>query len=54
MTPDNRNMILAVVLSILIVVGFEFYFGKIRPPAPAPAGAPAAGAPAPAAPAPGV
>jgi YidC/Oxa1 family membrane protein insertase len=58
-TPDNRNLLLAVVMSILIVIGFEFYFTKTRPPAPAPtpsAGAPATGAPsatAPSASAPG-
>ena len=28
---DNKNMIIAVVLSILILVGFEWYFSKNRP-----------------------
>ncbi|MED5395943.1 MAG: membrane protein insertase YidC [Pseudomonadota bacterium] len=31
---DNRNMILAVVLSIAILLGFELFFEKTRPPAP--------------------
>ncbi|MBT3306527.1 MAG: hypothetical protein HN377_08585 [Alphaproteobacteria bacterium] len=31
---DNRNMILAVVLSIAILVGFEMYFSKTRPAPP--------------------
>ncbi len=34
MTPDNRNVVLAVLLSILIVVGFEWYSARTRPPAP--------------------
>ena len=29
---DNRNMILAVVLSIAILMGFEFFFSKPKPP----------------------
>ena len=53
MTPDNRNMMLAIVISIMIVFGFEFYFAKNRPPAPAPI-APTTGAPAASAPAPSV
>ena len=32
---DNRNMILAVVLSIAILVGFEMFFSKDRPTPPA-------------------
>ena len=28
---DNRNMILAVILSIAILVGFEMFFAKTRP-----------------------
>ena len=39
MTPDNRNVVLAVLLSILIVVGFEWYSAKNRPVPPAPTGA---------------
>ncbi|PPR75706.1 MAG: hypothetical protein CFH05_00592, partial [Alphaproteobacteria bacterium MarineAlpha3_Bin4] len=31
---DNRNMILAVVLSIAILLGFELFFDKTRPPPP--------------------
>ncbi|MSO84429.1 MAG: membrane protein insertase YidC [Rhodospirillales bacterium] len=50
--PDNRNMILAVILSILIVIGFEYYFSRNRPPAPAPS-APATSAPVAGVPAPG-
>ena len=46
MTPDNRNLILAVVMSILIVIGFEFFFTKNRP-APPPSG-PTKESPAPA------
>ncbi len=34
---DNKNMILAVVLSIAILVGFEMYFKRSRP-APQPDG----------------
>ena len=45
MTPDNRNMIMAVILSILIVIGFEYYFAQKRPPAPPPS-QPVAGGPA--------
>ena len=35
MTPENRNVVVAVLLSILIVVGFEWYSAKTRPPTPA-------------------
>lgn len=31
---DNRNLILAVVLSIAILFGFEFYFAQNQPPVP--------------------
>jgi YidC/Oxa1 family membrane protein insertase len=47
---DNRNLILAVVMSILIVIGFEFYFGKTRPVPPV--GGPTKESPAPSAAAP--
>jgi len=33
---DNKNMILAIVLSIAILVGFQVYFDATRPPPPAP------------------
>jgi len=31
---DNKNMVLAIVLSIAILVGFQFYFDATRPPPP--------------------
>ncbi len=31
---DNKNMILAIVLSVAILVGFQFYFDATRPPPP--------------------
>ena len=31
---DNKNMILAIVLSIAILVGFQVYFDATRPPPP--------------------
>ena len=31
---DNRNMILAIVLSIAILMGFQMYFDATRPPPP--------------------
>ncbi|NQW00719.1 MAG: membrane protein insertase YidC, partial [Rhodospirillales bacterium] len=34
---DNKNMILAIVLSIAILVGFQMYFDATRPPPPEPA-----------------
>ncbi len=33
---DNRNMLLAVLLSIAILLGFEMYFSSTRPPPPPP------------------
>ncbi len=33
---DNRNLILAIVLSVVIMLGFEFYFSQRRPPPPPP------------------
>jgi YidC/Oxa1 family membrane protein insertase len=41
MIPD-RNLLLAVVISILIVIGFEFFYVRMRPPAPPPAPTPTA------------
>ena len=48
---EQRNLLLAIVLSVGILIGFQFLFEKIRPPLP-PAPAPAAQT-APSAPAPG-
>lgn len=33
---EQRNLILAIVISIAILVGFQFFFDQPRPPAPAP------------------
>ncbi|MDP6786343.1 MAG: membrane protein insertase YidC [Rhodospirillales bacterium] len=51
---DNRNMILAIVLSVAIIIGFEFFNSQRRPPAPVP-GSPGeqVASPTPALPAPG-
>src|SRR5713101_8351524 len=51
---EQRNLLLAIVLSVGILIGFQYLFEKIRPvppPAPTPATATAA---APSTPAPGV
>ena len=40
---DNKNIVLAVVLSIIILVGFDMFFAKDRPaPPPGPRAGPAA------------
>src|SRR5947207_195071 len=33
---DQRNLLLAIVLSVGILIGFQYLFEKIRPPAPPP------------------
>lgn len=38
---DQRNMILAVVLSVVILLGSQFFFNSIRPPSPPPDTTPA-------------
>ena len=53
---EQRNLLLAIVLSVGILIGFQFLFEKIRPPpppVPAPAAQTAPSAPAPGAAAPG-
>ena len=40
---DNKNIILAVVLSIIILVGFDMFFAKDRPAPPPGPGRPCAG-----------
>ncbi len=42
---EQKNLLLAIVLSVGILIGFQFLFDKLRPPTP-PAPAPAPGAPA--------
>jgi YidC/Oxa1 family membrane protein insertase len=55
---EQRNLLLAIVLSVGILIGFQFLFEKIRPPPPAPAPATATqtapATPAPASATPGV
>jgi YidC/Oxa1 family membrane protein insertase len=43
---DQRNLLLAIVLSVVILIGFQFVFERLHPPAPTPApgGAPATSA----------
>jgi YidC/Oxa1 family membrane protein insertase len=51
---EQRNLLIAIVLSLGILIGFQFIFQRLRPPAPpqgAPSGAPPTAASAPAAPA---
>jgi len=51
---EQRNLLLAIVLSVGILIGFQYLFEKIRPPAPPPSPAvPTQTAPATPAPAPG-
>jgi len=38
---DNKNLILAIVLSVVILFGFDLYFAAMRPPPPPPAEQPA-------------
>ena len=33
---EQRNLILAIVISIAILVGFQFFFDQPKPPAPVP------------------
>ena len=42
---DQKNLLLAIVLSVVILIGFQFVFEKIRPPTPPPVPKPAATAP---------
>jgi YidC/Oxa1 family membrane protein insertase len=43
---DQKNLLLAIVISVVILIGFQFLFEKMRPPTPPPAPKPAATAPA--------
>jgi YidC/Oxa1 family membrane protein insertase len=38
---DQKNLLLAIVISVVILIGFQFLFEKMRPPAPVPAQQPA-------------
>ena len=38
---DQKNLLLAIVISVVILIGFQFLFEKIRPPVPPPAPKPA-------------
>src|SRR5438067_4244158 len=42
---DQKNLLLAIVISVVILIGFQFLFEKMRPPAPPPAPKPVATAP---------
>ena len=51
---EQRNLLIAIVLSLGILIGFQFIFQRLRPPPPpqgAPSGAPPSAASAPSAPA---
>jgi YidC/Oxa1 family membrane protein insertase len=49
---EQRNLVIAIVLSVVILIGFQFVFERLHPPPP-PGRAPAPGATAPASPATG-
>ncbi len=38
---DQRNLLLAIVLSVVILIGFQFVFERLHPPSPTPSGRPA-------------
>ena len=42
---EQRNLLIAIVLSVLILFGFQWLYPKSQPPAPVDAAAPAASAP---------
>src|SRR5437764_2317894 len=50
---EQRNLLLAIVVSVVILIGFQYLFEKMRPPTPATPPSPAATQTAPAPPAPG-
>ena len=50
---EQRNLLLAIVVSVVILIGFQYLFEKMRPPTPVTPSSPAATQTAPNAPAPG-
>src|SRR5712671_4011789 len=50
---EQRNLLLAIVVSVVILIGFQYLFEKMRPPTPATPPSPAATQTVPAPPAPG-